>query len=1315
MTGSISETTLEKFTTFGDLLRFLRRRAGITQLELSIAVGYSDAQISRLEQNLRPPDLSTVEARFVTALELEEEPAAVAKLLDLAAHVRRENAPGLGLCPYKGLNYFEEADSDLFVGREELTTRLLERVLSLSNSPESNRFLAVIGASGSGKSSLLHAGLIPSIRWNQKSADWQIHVLKPTAHPLESLAASLLSESTSITGITALMDDLARDPRSLQIFAKHKTGIGKNCSLLIVIDQFEELFSLCRSEEERAAFIGNLLSAAAEPDGPVLAVIALRADFYAHCADYPRLREALAARQEYIGAMNEEELRRAIEEPARRGRWEFEDGLVDLLLHEVGREPGALPLLSHALLETWQRRRGRLLTLSGYTSSGGVRGAIAETAETIFIDQLTHDQQELARRIFLRLTELGEETATGDTRRRAMLDELILKPEEKDSTHALLKMLADARLIVTQQNTVEVAHEALIREWPRLRGWLEENREGLRLHRQLTESTQEWIALRRDPDLLYRSARLTQAREWATVHAGELNALECEFLDASITWTEREEAEREAQRQRELEAARKLAESEGQRAEEQARSAAQLNKRARYLTGAFVLAILMALTALFFSSQARRTAAAAQHDKILATSRELAAASLNNLNVDPERSILLAFQSISTTRNADGTVLPESLESLHRSIISSPIRMTLKGSDEGVLSVAYNPDGKQLAAIGADGTVMLWETSTGKELRRIQGTTQANNFVSTKRIAYSPDGKYIFASDENRIKIYDPDSGTLVRDLGGHDAAVTSLATSNDGKYLASGALDGSVFLWDLVSQDTARQLEGHTQAIENLTFSPDRKWLVTAGDDATLKIWDVSTGALLKSYADFGDVVAGVTFSPDGKQLAFSDGTLHMWKFNDGNPMTNDELFTIPGAAPDSFSPDGSRLAGYVGNDIKIWDASSGRELLTLIGHRNWVMGLAFSPDGNSLASTSKDGSVKIWSLAPGNELAAVTSPGTVFGTRVVFSPDGKLFLTNGGDGSGIVWNTETGRSLFIVRGQTEVLSLAYSPNGKSFATGSRDGKLILWDASNGRELLSFSGHEDGIRDIAFSPDSQLIATGSFDGTARIWNTRTGKLFQEITGHQSQNHDLVLGVAFSPDGGTLATSSTDGTAMVWEVKTGRHLFTLKGHTLGIPDIAFSPDGTLIATGSGDGTAILWDARTGSQKLTLTGHTSGISSVQFSPDGRLLATGSDDNTAKLWDVQSGEEVLTLPGSQGGVSGVAFNPDCDSAPEAPKANPLQDAQRCGLQLAVASRDGITRIYLLKIEDLIALAKQRVTRSLTTEECHQYLHIAACPVP
>lgn len=1293
MPGSTPAISLDKFTTFGDLLRYLRRRAGLTQRELSIAVGYSDAQISRLEQNQRLPDPAIIEARFVPALFLEHEPQIVKRLMELAADVRREDAPALGLPPFKGLLCFDESDADLFFGREALTARLVERVTASFKSGE--RFLAVVGASGSGKSSVVRAGLIPALRWRAPSASWPIYELTPTARPLEELAATLTREVESVTAAATLADDLARDPRSLQLFVKRSHAP----QILLVVDQFEELFTLCRSQAEQTAFVNNLLTAAFEPNGSTIVVIALRADFYAHCADFADLRRALAQHQEYIGPMTPEELRRAIEEPARRGQWELEPGLIDLLLRDVGDEPGALPLLSHALLETWQRRRGRTLTLSGYLSSGGVRGAIAETAEAVFQDQLDQQQRIIARQIFLRLTELGE--GTQDTRRRAALIELVPNPQLRPSVESVLKTLADARLITTSEGVAEVAHEALIREWPTLRDWLADDREGLRLHRHLTEAAQEWERLDRDRDLLYRGVRLAQEAEWADAHADDLNPLERAFLDASQALAQQEEAEREAQRRQQLEAAQKLAESESRRAEEQARSARQLRQRARYLTGAFIVAVAMALAALFFGAQARQTTVTAQNERRIATARELAAASLNNLSTDPERSILLALQAVTTTRAVDGTALPEAEEALHRSIVASPIRLTLTGHGTRVLSADYSPDGRHLATIGDDGTTIIWDAATGEEVQRLPGTTKPSDFVSGERIAYSLDGKLLAACDNRNVKVYDAATYQLLHTLIGHDVDMTAVAFSRDGAHIASGGLDGAVYVWDAITGNSLVELAGHQDAIEALTFSPDGKWLVTASDDATMKFWDAATGNLLRDYSDFTGEVSSVAFSPDGTRFAFVGDGSHVWQLDfktaDGATMIESrEIYTIPEGAS-VFSPDGTQLAGVsasaAGNAVKVWDAATGRELLTLNGHTGWVMGVVFSPDGKRLASTSLDGTVRIWSLTPGQESLTVAAPGADYGTRVAYNPNGQEFATNGGDGTATIWNATTGESRLTLHGHTqEVLNVAFNSDGTRLATSSLDANAIVWDAATGQKLLTLSGHESGVRDIAFNPDGSRIATGGFDGTARVWDAVTGSLIYTITDHGG----LVLGVAFSPDGTHLATSSTDATAKIRDARTGKVLLTLSGHNGGLPDIAYSPDGTKVATGSGDGTAIIWDAATGAPLFTLKGHSAGIQSVAFNSDGMLLATGSEDNTAKVWDVATGKELLTLPGSGGGVKGVAFSPSDN-----------------GVQLAVASADGVVRLFLLRIDDLLTLAHSRITRSLTTAECQKYLHVDNCP--
>ncbi len=525
MATLVEPSVVASFSTFGDFLKYLRRRAGLTQLELSIAVGYSEAQISRLEQNQRLPDLAALKALFVPSLHLEHEPELITRLVTLAESARQEDTPLPGIAPYKGLLFFDEADVDLFFGREALTARLVERVNTLAQCLP--RLMAVVGASGSGKSSVVRAGLAVVL----KRAGWDTHVFTPTAQPLKMIEENLAPDQVSASPI------------------------------LGIVDQFEEIFTLCRNENARAEFIEKLLTAADEPNGRITIVLALRADFYSHCAQYPPLRQAIAEHQEYIGQMTREELRRAIEEPAGRGGWQFEPGLVDLMLSDVGagavhdQEPGALPLLSHALLATWERRRGRMFTLAGYRATGGVRGAIAETAESVFTDQLDQHDQRLARDIFLRLTELGE--GTEDTRRRARLTELVPRAEEATQTRAVLNTFADARLVMLSEDSAEVAHEALIREWSRLREWLRQNREGLRLHRRLTESAQSWDRSNRDESELYRGTRLAQALDWAQSRGDELNALEREFLDASQHAQMRSEEEREAQRSRELGAAQR--------------------------------------------------------------------------------------------------------------------------------------------------------------------------------------------------------------------------------------------------------------------------------------------------------------------------------------------------------------------------------------------------------------------------------------------------------------------------------------------------------------------------------------------------------------------------------------------------------------------------------------------------------------------------------------------------------------------------------------------------------------------------------------
>ena len=1297
MSISFPSNTLEKFTTFGDLLRFLRRRMGITQMELATAVGYSHTQISRLEQNLRLPDIPTIKARFISALDLEEEPTVVARLLDLAANVRREDAPGLGLCPYKGLNYFDEADADLFVGRESLTGNLTERVLSLTASDAQNepRFLAIVGASGSGKSSLVRAGLVSALRWNKTSTDWHIHVLTPTAHPLENLAAEL---TDSVSATATLMDDLARDSRSLQIFTKRKLGLGNGTRVLLVIDQFEELFALCRSEEERASFIGNLLTAASETDGPVIVVLTLRADFYAPCANYPQLREALAQNQEYIGAMSTEELRRAIEEPTRRGRWELESGLVDLLLHDVGHEPGALPLLSHALFETWQRRRGRMLTLSGYASSGGVRGAIAETAETVFSDQFTREQRAIARRIFLRLTELGDEAGAGDTRRRATFNELILKPEEATSTRAVLKALADARLITTTENAAEVAHEALIREWPTLHNWLEENREGLRLHRQLTEAAQDWSETNRDPDLLYRGARLAQTREWTSAYQDEMNELESAFLSASIEASERESEQRETQRQRELEAARKLAESEKQRAdverqraEEQLHNAAQLRKRAIYLVGALGLAIFAALTAGIFANRnatlavqnasIAQTAQAASTQAVADFTRSEAqrlAAEANSLmlnNGDANLIALLAIRSLRMQYTPAGDTVLSGLTSLE-----VPPRV-FRGHTGSIFDVDISPDGKYLTTGSADKTARLWDISTGQTIRVFTGHT-----ADVGGVAFSPDGKFLVTGGDHTFRLWEVASGQTVRVFSGSTAGVGYVEFSPDGQLLLAGSGDGTARIWEVASGETLHILSGHNSFITRVAYSPDGKYVLTGSGDDTARLWDAATGDEVRVFTGHTDNVSAVAFSPDSK-YAVTGGDDHVAKLWDvaTGQLVREFSGHLGWVAGVEFSPDGRfLLTGSADRTARLWDVATGKTIRVFGGNTAVLQDVAFSPDGRLAVTAGDDKIAKVWSLQTfPTGLQFAGHNGRIW--QASFSPDGKHVITANEDGTADIWDAVNGQRLVILRGHVAaVRGVIFSPNGKMVLTTSEDRTARLWDIASGKELKRFEGHTDTVYRAVFSPDSKYVISTSYDGTARVWDPQTG---EALLIYRNQGPDHVNRIAFSPDGKTVVTSAEDGTARIWNPLTGKDLMVFRGHTDQVTGVAFSPDGKYLVTSSYDGSVRLWETATGKEVRRFAGHTGTVFGAAFSPNGKYVLSSGADGTARLWDIQTGKEVRRFAGHQDEVRNVTFSPD-------------------GKYILTASSDGSARLWFTDIHDTIRAVCALLTRDLTSEERMQF---------
>jgi WD40 repeat protein/transcriptional regulator with XRE-family HTH domain len=1290
---SISSNTIDTFATFGDLLRFLRRRVSLTQMELANLVGYSHTQISRLEQNLRLPDLQTIETNFVLALGLEDEPKVVARLLELAANVRREDAPAPGLAPYKGLNFYDEADADLFTGRETLTAQLVERILSMDSNNEaaSERFLAVVGASGSGKSSLARAGLVPALRWNKTSADWQIFVLTPTERPLENLATILTSILTEDSGVPAgtLAREMAFSPRKLHEFVSNHSILKHGARLLLVIDQFEEVFALCRSEEERAAFIANLLTALSAADGPVLVVITLRADFYTHCAGYVQLREVLSKQQLYIGAMTDEELRRAIVESAERGRWELEPGLVDLLLHDAGHEPGTLPLLSHALLETWTRRRGRTMTLSGYAASRGVRGAIAETAETVFTDQFTQEQQAIARKIFLRLTELSDGAgeadlaSTADTRRRATFNELILKPEDADITHAVLNALADARLITTTEDAVEVAHEALIREWPTLRGWLEENRSGLRLHRQLTESAQEWLTQQRAPDMVFRGARLALAREWAFTHAEDMNVLEHEFLTASQAWADHDLAEREAQRQREFEAVQKLAESEYH-------AAKSLRRRAVYLVAVLGLALIAALVAVIFANRnatlagqnaaiaetAQATSKQAIADFTRSEAQRLSAEATNLLlnHADTNLTALLTIQSLNMLYTPSGDAALAALTTL-----GTPPK-ELKGHTDFIWDIDVSPDGRYLATGSLDTTARLWDLNTGELIRVFSGHT-----AEITGLAFSPDSQFLVtASVDGTARLWNIASGETEKTFPapmGNDL----VAFSPDGRYITITGFDKDARIWDVATVKLVHTLSGHTKDVTRVTYSPDGKYVLTGSNDNTACLWDTATGNPLQTYPGHTDGVSAVAFSPDGKYIATGDlHTARLWDVATGQIVREISGYQnfVSGI---QFSPDGKLLLiGSFDSTSQLYDAATGQIIRVFERSTSAIEDVAFSPDGRLAITAGDDKIAKIWNLQsfPGG-MQFNEHKGPIF--QASFSPDGTYIVTTTTSGTSQVWNTKTGEKLVTLTGHSEVVrGSVFSPDGTLVLTTSVDKTARLWDAASGKELRRFLGHTAIVNQGVFSPDAKHIITTSYDGTARVWDAQTAETIL-IYGNQGPGH--VNRVAFSPNGKTVVTSGDDGTARIWDPLTGKDIMVFKGHTDIVAGVAFSPDGRYLVTSSFDSSVSLWEIASGKEIREFAGHPGGAFGATFSPDGRYILTSGLDMTARLWDVQTGQELRRFTGHTNEIRSVAFSPD-------------------GKYILTASNDETARLWLIDLQETIQAVCGGLTRDLTAEERIQF---------
>ena len=1146
--------------------------------------------------------------------------------------------------PYKGLRPFQEADAQDFFGREALVDQLVAALVG----PTSTRFVAVVGPSGCGKSSVVRAGLIPAVRTDavQGTAGWFVATMVPGKYPFEELEAALLR----IAGDPqpGLGNLLTSDATGLRRALKQLMPPGEG-ELVLVVDQLEELFTMT-DQATRSLLIDSVVNAVTDPRSRLRVVATLRADFFDRPLHHPELGRMVDEGLVNVIPLNPTELQQAITRPANRIGVDVDSDLVGRMIADVAERPGALPLLQYVLTELFDARDARRMTLDAYEAIGGINGALGGRAEEVFVS-LTQPAREAARQLFLRLVTIDE--AAQETRNRVSRRSLSTIADGAAMSRAI-DAFAGARLVafdadpVSGLPTVQVAHEAMFRAWPRLEEWIDATRSARHAQRRLGTAVTDWIEHDRDADYLASGRRLAEFESLDADGQLALIPLEREYVAAS---RHRDDAARRTR-----------------------------SRRRRAVTVTLLAAFVIAGTLAIIAVMQRRNAEA---EARIALARELAAASVAALDLDPELSILLALEAADVTSAADGVVLVRAEEALRLAVFENRLLRTIPNARVG----AFDPDGTHYAAGDGAGDVRLWDLSTGAveqlpEPHRGQVTT----------LAFSLDGHLVISGGfDNAVKVWDTSTGT-VRTLRRHLRPVSDVAISPDGQRLATTSDDGTARVWDLAG-DADQELLIEPNATAAVAFDPMRPRLAVIDPvNPEARLVDAESGDTV-GRLPHRFPVTGLEFLPDGSLLAtaMEDGTVTIW---DSQALTVVRSYGAGGLNL-AVNRQGDLLA-TAGDDgvVRVWNTASGTETLRLAGHRGQVTSLSFDAAGTRLASAGVDGTARIWDISHDGNREAVSLVGIADPARVEFSSDSRFLAAAGNDDANapeaMIWDTGTWTLLHDFPG---TVAVAMSPDGSRFATIDERRLVTVRDMS-GDVLIEpmqerIPAAPDLVTAVAFAPNGALMITGDAVGSVQVWEADLSRLVATMPGSHA---GAVVG--FETDATGRYLLSYGESALVWDIANAREV-SAPMPPGGLTAAALSSDGTVVLTGGRDGATRAWNAMTAEALDTpfLVGAGT-VRGIAYSPDGQRIATASDDGTIRLWDANTGELLIRWPAHGAGATDVSFSGD-------------------GRFLVSSGNDGTIRVYLAQTDDLVDLARSRVTRTLTDDECRRFLHVEACP--